>query len=233
MIRLYHVYKSYTPKVWALDDINLRVEDGEFVFVVGPSGAGKSTLLRMIYMEELPTKGEVVVGKFTSSHMNSKRVSFLRRQVGVVFQDFKLLKDRSIYENVAFVLRVTSRSITEKDMKTKSLEALDKVDLYHRRNALPGELSGGEQQRVAIARGLVNEPFVLLADEPTGNLDAGNTTQIVELLRYINTSGTSVIMATHDRELVKRYGGRIVEIEQGAMTERVEVPRGRVAGVWT
>jgi cell division transport system ATP-binding protein len=232
MIRLYHVFKSYTPKVWALNDINLRVEDGEFVFVVGPSGAGKSTLLRMIYMEELPTKGEVVVGRFTSSRMSSKRVSFLRRQVGVIFQDFKLLKDRSIYENVAFVLRVTGRC-TEKDMKTKSLEALDKVGLYHRRNALPGEISGGEQQRVAIARGLVNEPFVLLADEPTGNLDAENTAQIVDLLRYINTSGTSVIMATHDRELVERYGGRILEIDQGVMTERIEVPRGRVAGVWT
>ncbi len=232
MIRLYHVYKSYTPKVYALNDINLKVDDGEFVFVVGPSGAGKSTLLRMIYMEELPTKGEVVVGKFSSSHMNSKRVSYLRRQMGVIFQDFKLLKDRSILENVAFVLRVTGRC-GEKEMKTKSLEVLDKVGLYHRRNALPTELSGGEQQRVAIARGLVNEPFVLLADEPTGNLDADNTGQIVDLLKYINTSGTSVIMATHDRELVERYGGRILEIDQGVMTERVEVPRGRVAGVWT
>ncbi len=232
MVRLYHVYKSYAPKVWALNDINLRVEDGEFVFVVGPSGAGKSTLLRMIYMEELPTKGEVVVGNFTSSNMNSKRVSFLRRQVGVIFQDFKLLKDRSIYENVAFVLRVTGRT-NEKDMKTRALEALDKVGLYHRRNALPGEISGGEQQRVAIARGLVNEPFVLLADEPTGNLDAENTNQIVELLKYINTAGTAVIMATHDRELVERFGGRVLEIAQGVMTERIRVPRGRVAGVWT
>ncbi len=232
MVRLYHVYKSYTPKVWALNDINLKVEDSEFVFVVGPSGAGKSTLLRMIYMEELPTKGEVVVGNFTSSNMNSKRVSFLRRQVGVIFQDFKLLKDRSIYENVAFVLRVTGRT-NERDMKTRSLEALDKVGLYHRRNALPGEISGGEQQRVAIARGLVNEPFVLLADEPTGNLDAENTNQIVELLKYINTAGTAVIMATHDRELVERFGGRVLEIDQGVMTERMRVPRGRVAGVWT
>lgn len=232
MVRLYHVYKSYAPKVWALNDINLRVEDSEFVFVVGPSGAGKSTLLRMIYMEELPTKGEVVVGNFTSSNMNSKRVSFLRRQVGVIFQDFKLLKDRSIYENVAFVLRVTGRT-NEKDMKTRALEALDKVGLYHRRNALPGEISGGEQQRVAIARGLVNEPFVLLADEPTGNLDAENTNQIVELLKYINTAGTAVIMATHDRELVERFGGRVLEIAQGVMTERISVPRGRVAGVWT
>lgn len=232
MVRLYHVYKSYTPKVWALNDINLRVEDSEFVFVVGPSGAGKSTLLRMIYMEELPTKGEVVVGNFTSSNMNSKRVSFLRRQVGVIFQDFKLLKDRSIYENVAFVLRVTGRT-NERDMKTRSLEALDKVGLYHRRNALPGEISGGEQQRVAIARGLVNEPFVLLADEPTGNLDAENTNQIVELLKYINTAGAAVIMATHDRELVERFGGRVLEIDQGVMTERMRVPRGRVAGVWT
>jgi cell division transport system ATP-binding protein len=183
-------------------------------------------------MEEIPTKGEFVVGKFSSSHMNSKRVSYLRRQVGVIFQDFKLLKDRSIYENVAFVLRVTGRC-NDKDMKTKSLEALDKVGLYHRRNALPREISGGEQQRVAIARGLVNEPFVLLADEPTGNLDAVNTAQIVELLRHINTSGTSVIMATHDKELVEGYGGRILEIDQGVLTERIEVPRGRVAGVWT
>jgi len=230
MIRLYHVYKSYTPKVYALSDINLRVEDGEFVFVVGPSGAGKSTLLRMIYMEEFPTKGEVVVGKFTSSHMNSKRISYLRRQVGVIFQDFKLLKDRSIFENVAFVLRVTGRW-SEKEMKTRALEALDKVGLYHRRNALPGELSGGEQQRVAIARGLVNEPFVLLADEPTGNLDADNTEQIVELLRYINTSGTAVIMATHDKVLVERYGGRILEMDQGVMTERFEEPKRRAAGV--
>jgi len=230
MIRLYHVYKAYTPKVYALNDINLRVEDGEFVFVVGPSGAGKSTLLRMIYMADFPTKGEVVVGKFTSSHMNSKRIAYLRRQVGVIFQDFKLLRDRSIFENVAFVLRVTGRW-SEKEIKTKALEALDKVGLYHRRNALPGELSGGEQQRAAIARGLVNEPFVLLADEPTGNLDAENTRQIVELLRDINTSGTSVIMATHDRTLVEHYGGRILEMDQGVMTERREEPKGRAAGV--
>jgi len=231
MIRLYHVYKSYQPKVWALEDVNLKVEDGEFLFVVGPSGAGKSTLLRMIYMEEFPTKGEVVVGKFTSSTMNSKKIALLRRQVGVIFQDFKLLKDRNIYENVAFVLRVTGRS-QEKEMKAKALEALDKVGLYARRNSLPGELSGGEQQRVAIARGLVNEPFVLLADEPTGNLDADNTAQIVDLLLDINTSGTAVIMATHDKELVSRYGRRILTIETGQMSERLEVPKGRTADVW-
>jgi len=231
MIRLYHVYKSYQPKVWALEDINLKVEDGEFLFVVGASGAGKSTLLRMIYMEEFPTKGEVVVGKFTSSTMNSKKISLLRRQVGVIFQDFKLLKDRSIYENVAFVMRVTGRS-QEKEMKARALDALDKVGLYARRNSLPGELSGGEQQRVAIARGLVNEPFVLLADEPTGNLDADNTAQIVDLLLDINTSGTAVIMATHDSELVSRYGRRILNIEEGRMTERLEVPVGRTADVW-
>jgi cell division transport system ATP-binding protein len=208
MIRLYRVYKSYQPKVWALEDVNLKIEDGEFLFVVGPSGAGKSTLLRMVYMDEFPTKGEVVVGKFTSSTMTSKKIALLRRQVGVIFQDFKLLKDRSIYENVAFVLRVTGRA-QEKEMKSKTLDALDKVGLYARRNSLPGELSGGEQQRVAIARGLVNEPFVLLADEPTGNLDADNTAQIVDLLLDINTSGTAVIMATHDKE-----------------------PKGRTADVW-
>jgi cell division transport system ATP-binding protein len=231
MIRLYHVYKSYQPRVWALEDVNLKVEDGEFLFVVGPSGAGKSTLLRMVYMEEYPTKGEVVVGKFTSSTMNTKKIALLRRQVGVIFQDFKLLKDRSIYENVAFVLRVTGRA-QEKEMKARAMDALDKVGLYARRNSKPGELSGGEQQRVAIARGLVNEPFVLLADEPTGNLDADNTAQIVDLLLDINTSGTAVIMATHDKELVSRYGRRILTIETGQMTERLEVPKGRTADVW-
>jgi cell division transport system ATP-binding protein len=231
MIRLYHVYKSYQPRVWALEDVNLKVEDGEFIFVVGPSGAGKSTLLRMVYMEEFPTKGEVVVGKFTSSTMNTKKTAMLRRQVGVIFQDFKLLKDRSIHENVAFVLRVTGRT-QEKEMKARASDALNKVGLYARRNSLPGELSGGEQQRVAIARGLVNEPFVLLADEPTGNLDADNTAQIVDLLLDINTSGTAVIMATHDKELVSRYGRRILTIETGQMTERLEVPKGRTADVW-
>jgi cell division transport system ATP-binding protein len=231
VIHLYHVYKSYQPKVWALEDVTLKVDDGEFLFVVGPSGAGKSTLLRMIFMEEFPTKGEVVVGKFTSSTMTSNKIPLLRRQVGVIFQDFKLLKDRSIYENVAFVLRVTGRT-EDKIMKARALDALNKVGLYARRNSLPGELSGGEQQRVAIARGLVNEPFVLLADEPTGNLDADNTAQIVDLLLDINTSGTAVIMATHDKELVSRYGRRILNIEGGVMTERLEVPKGRTADGW-
>ena len=219
MIRLYHVYKSYQPKVWALEDVNLKVEDGEFLFVVGPSGAGKSTLLRMVYMEEFPTKGEVVVGKFTSSTMNSKKIALLRRQVGVIFQDFKLLKDRSIYENVAFVLRVTGRA-QEKEMKARALEALDKVGLYARRNSLPGELSGGEQQRVAIARGLVNEPFVLLADEPTGNLDADSGTRVLELLREgVAAHGGTLLLVTHSLAVADR-ADRVVTLERGRVLER-------------
>jgi cell division transport system ATP-binding protein len=218
MIKFYHVYKSYSGGNFALTDINLTIQDGEFLFLVGPSGAGKSTLLKMIYMEELPTDGAVTVGRFTSAGINRKKILELRRHVGVIFQDFRLLRDRNILENVAFALRITGE-LTESEMKERAAAALNEVGVYHRRHALPRELSGGEQQRVAIARAVVNKPFVLVADEPTGNLDPQTSDEITALLRRMNAGGTSVLFATHKMELVERSTERYLRVENGQIVE--------------
>ncbi|MCG3120135.1 MAG: Cell division ATP-binding protein FtsE [bacterium] len=199
-----------------LKNVNLLVRNGEFVFLVGPSGAGKSTVLRLIYMAERPADGQVVVGQFNSNAITPKEVPFLRRQLGIIFQDFKLLEDRSVYENVAFTLQVTGAK--RKDVKRKVLRALTNVGLSHKRYKMPHELSGGEQQRVAIARALVNDPFILLADEPTGNLDPVTTQGIMALLEKINARGTAVLMATHNYSLFESRPSprkRVVRIENG------------------
>ena len=196
-----------------LERINLEVRNGEFVFLVGPTGAGKSTVLKLIYMEEFPTEGYVVVDDYNSNDIAPKDIPFLRRKLGIIFQDFKLLEDRDVFENVAFALRVTGAR--HKELKRKTLRALAEVGLSHKSRKLPQELSGGEKQRVAIARAIVNEPFILLADEPTGNLDPKTTVEIMNILEKLNARGTAVLMATHNYELVNRSSQRVVSIKNG------------------
>ena len=216
IVSLFHVTKRYGRRV-ALHDLTLHVAHGEFVFLVGPSGAGKSTLMRLVYMEEFPTEGQVMVAGLVSSRMKRGQIPLLRRKVGLIFQDFKLLEDRNIYENIAFPLYVTGANSSY--IKKTVLDILGRVGLYANRSSYPRELSGGEQQRVAIARALVNSPHVLLADEPTGNLDPDVTGEILKLLFKINVVGTAVLMTTHDHELVRRYGHRIVHLEQGEIVK--------------
>lgn len=216
VVRLTNVRVRYRSGE-GLKGVNLTVRPGEFVFLVGPSGAGKSTVLRLIYMAERPADGQVVVGRFNSNTITPKEIPYLRRQLGIVFQDFRLLDDRNVYDNVAFALQVTGAK--RKDLKRKVLRALGNVGLSHKRYQMPHELSGGEQQRIAIARALVNDPFILLADEPTGNLDPVTTKGIMDLLEKINGRGTAVLMATHNYSLFEARPSprtRIVRIEGGA-----------------
>jgi len=216
IVAVYHLSKSF-GKHFSLQDINLQVANGEFVFLVGPSGAGKSTLLRMIYMDDFPTSGQVVVGPHVSTRMKRGTIPMLRRMVGVVFQDFRLVEGQTVFENVALALKVTGASPAE--VKRQVTEILMRVGLYHKRYDFPAELSGGEQQRVAIARAVANRPSVLLADEPTGNLDPVVTKSILELLFKINAGGTAVLMATHDLDLVKSFGQRVVYLEHGRVAK--------------
>ncbi|NIR50766.1 cell division ATP-binding protein FtsE [candidate division KSB1 bacterium] len=212
MIKIHNVKMTY-PNGDGLDHINLEVRNGEFVYLVGPTGAGKSSVLKIIYMEEFPTEGYVVVDKYNSMHVRNKEIPHLRRKIGIIFQDFKLLEDRDVFENVAFALRVTGARL--KDIKRKTLRALAEVGLSHKSRKMTTELSGGEQQRVAIARAIVNEPFVLLADEPTGNLDPKTAVEIMNILDKLNARGTAVLMATHNYELVNSTFKRVVSIRNG------------------
>ncbi len=216
VIGIYHLTKCYDDRT-ILRDVNLQVANGEFVFVVGPSGAGKSTLLRMIYMAEAPTNGQVIVGSYVSTNMKRQQIPYLRRKIGVVFQDFKLLEDRDVFENVALAMRVTGAG--NYGIKKRTIQVLTRVGLYHKRYDCPIKLSGGEQQRVAIARAVVNSPEILLADEPTGNLDPDVTAEILDLLFQINNAGTAVLMATHNHELVKNFGQRVLLLRDGVLEE--------------
>ena len=202
MIELREVTKEYSKGVAALNGINLKIEQGEFVFIVGDSGSGKSTLIKLIMKELEPTSGTIIVNGNNLSRMKHRRVPMYRRNIGVVFQDFRLLKDRNIYENIAFAQRVTETST--RIIKKKVPAALSLVGLAQKYKAFPKELSGGEQQRVAIARAIVNEPAILLADEPTGNLDPTNSWEIMKLLEEANDRGTTVLVVTHNQEIVKR-----------------------------
>ena len=213
MIRLTHVTKAYPRGHTALRDVSLFVGKGEFVFFTGASGAGKSTLLKLVYMAELPTEGEVRVGGYQSRAVSRRDIAHLRRKLGVVFQDFRLLEDRSVEANVAFALEVIG--VPRKNIQPKVARALAQVGLSSKQRSMPGELSGGERQRVAIARAIVNDPFVLVADEPTGNLDERATRGIYELLSEIHARGTAVLMATHDMEMVRRATHRVVELDGG------------------
>lgn len=215
MIRFTHVSKSYPRTGTAVDDVSLHINKGEFVFFTGPSGAGKTTLLKMVYMEERPTSGEVRVSGTSSTTAKDREVAKIRRKLGIVFQDFRLLDNRTAEQNVAFALEVTGAP--QALIGAKVQRALTQVGLAGKGTAYPRELSGGEQQRVAIARALVNDPFVLIADEPTGNLDDRATRGIFQLLRDINAGGTAVMMATHNLELIRRQEFRTIEMNRGAV----------------
>ncbi len=216
MIQMNNVTASFNGHS-VLDGVSLQINPGEFVFLVGQTGSGKSTLLRLIYMDLMPLRGNVIVGKYNSETIQNRDKPYLRRALGIVFQDFRLLEDRSVYENVAFTLHVTGTP--RKDIKKSVLRALADVGLSHQRNKMAHELSGGEQQRVVIARALVNDPLFLLADEPTGNLDPATSLDILQLLKGINMRGTAVVMATHNHELVKKVNARVLEIRDGRVRE--------------
>lgn len=213
MIELKEVTKEYSKGIAALNGISIKIEPGEFVFVVGDSGSGKSTLIRLLMKELEPTSGEIrVMGKNLGALVH-KQIPFYRRRIGVVFQDFRLLKDRNVYENVAFALRVTETP--SRVIKKKVPAALSLVGLAQKYKSFPKELSGGEQQRVAIARAVVNEPSILLADEPTGNLDPANSWEIMKLLQEANERGTTVIVVTHNHEIVKAMKKRVIRMSKG------------------
>src|ERR1043165_1140595 len=227
MIRFHNVTKTYPRSGTALDDVTLAVERGEFVFLTGPSGAGKSTILKMVYMDERPTKGEVRVSGFSSHDVGRRDISKLRRRLGIVFQDFRLLEVRRAEASVAFALEVTGTP--RSTIPAKVARLLTQVGLASKSTAYPRELSGGEQQRVAIARALVNDPFVLIADEPTGNLDERATRGIFQLLREINASGTAVLMATHDLALVRSTDYRCIELNHGEIVfDSADAPKVEV-----
>jgi cell division transport system ATP-binding protein len=207
--------KIYSRGVYALRDVSLSIGKGEFVFLTGPSGAGKSTLLRLLLRQELPTSGRLVVNGRTLAKMSASQTQAYRRTVGFVFQDFKLIPTKTVFENVAFAPRVLGQP--PELQRRRAFQVLKWVGLQHRMNAFPLELSGGEQQRVAIARALINDPALVLADEPTGNLDPDLALDIMNLFREANARGTTVLVATHDRELIRRVGKRTIVLEHGAL----------------
>jgi len=213
MIQLFHVTKRWSDDPPVLDDVTLRVEKGEFVWLTGPSGAGKTTLLRLLFAADDPSSGQIIVGGRNVNRISAGAVPYLRRNIGVVFQDFKLLANRTALENVGFALEVQGASDAE--IRERAVRRLDQVGLKHKAQSLPARLSGGEQQRVAIARALVNEPAIVLADEPTGNLDAGLTDSILQLLFDANARGSTVVVATHDRSLLSRYQRRTIRLDRG------------------
>ena len=215
MIRFRHVTKAYARTGLALNDVSFHVSKGEFVFLTGPSGSGKSTILKLVFLEERPTIGDVKVSGVSTTTVRGRDVPRLRRKLGVIFQDFRLLEDRTVEANIAFALEVTGASRSAIGPKVSRL--LSQVGLGSKATAMPREISGGEQQRVAIARALANDPTVLIADEPTGNLDERATRGIFQLLREINASGTAVLMATHDLELIRRAECRTLELNHGRL----------------
>jgi cell division transport system ATP-binding protein len=217
VIESYHLSKLYNRGVYALRDLSLTINKGEFLFLTGPSGAGKSTLLRLLLREELPSEGELKVSGRSLQQLSTSEVQSYRRTIGFVFQNFRLVPRFTVFQNVAFVMRVLGVQVAVQQRKT--FQVLKWVGLQHRMNALPEELSGGEQQRVAIARALVNDPQIVLADEPTGNLDPDLSLEIMNLFREINSRGTTVVVATHDRELIRRVGRRSVTLEHGRAVE--------------
>ena len=224
MLRMENVSKVYPGGSVALQDVDIHIKPGEFVFVVGPSGAGKSTFIKMLFREVLPTTGSIFVNGVDILSLTPKEIPYMSRQLGIIFQDYRLLPDRTVYENVAFAMQVIETP--HRKIKRRVLNVLDLVGLRHRANAYPNELSGGEQQRIAIARAIVNDPILVIADEPTGNLDPETSWDIMEIFKEINASGTTIVMATHDKEIVDAMGKRVVAIEHG------NIVRDEASGVY-
>ncbi len=209
------IWKTYTNGSHALRGVNVLIDKDEFVYLVGPSGAGKSTFMKLIYREEVPTKGQLFVNGFNIGKLKQRKIPYVRRNIGVIFQDFRLLPKLTAYENVAFAMEVIEAP--KKVIKRRVPEVLELVGLKQKMNCLPSQLSGGEQQRVAIARAIVNNPAVLVADEPTGNLDPETSWEIMKLLEEINYRGTTIIMATHNKDIVNRIRRRVIAIEEGTI----------------
>ncbi len=220
MIEFLDVTKIYQKDIIALDRINLRIDDGEFVFLIGPSGAGKSTLTKLILREEDVTEGEIYFNDTEISALGARRIPNLRRHFGVVFQDFRLLEDRDVFSNVAYALEI--HGVPRKEIQNRVVDSLTRVGLLDKRKQFPHQLSGGEQQRISIARALINNPDVLIADEPTGNLDAATAEEVMKLLEEINETGTTIIMATHAKEIVNRMKRRVLELERGRLVRDEE-----------
>lgn len=218
MIRFRNVIKVYGSQR-ALDNVDLHIKPGEFIFLTGASGAGKSTIMRLIYREEKPTRGQVLIGGVDVAKLPDNKVPYLRRRMGIVFQDFKLLPQQSIFDNVAFVVRALGMS--DREINKRVSGALKIVDLFDRLDAFPSELSGGEQQRVGIARAIVNGPPLLIADEPTGNLDPQTSMEIMGILDQVNSRGTTVLLATHDKEMVNHFKKRVITMEDGKVVRDV------------
>lgn len=215
MIQFVNVTKIYNNKVVALKDISVKIEKGEFVFLIGSSGAGKSTFIRLIFKEEEPSRGQILIGNRSINRLKKRDIAAIRRNIGVVFQDYSLLNDRTVYDNVAFALEVME--YPSKVIRQKVPEVLEMVGLAHKADCLPVQLSGGEQQRTAIARAIVNNPQILLADEPTGNLDPETSWEIMEIINDINRRGTTVIMATHAADIVNRMKKRLIALDKGEL----------------
>ena len=215
LIRIKNVTKQYKNGVTAIYDLSLSIKKGSFVFVIGGSGSGKSTFIKMLYREEKPTKGEIIVGGLNVLKLRNKKVYKLRRKLGIVFQDYKLLQNLTVFENVAFALEIYG--LPENEVRKKVMNAIEKVGLKEKFRSYPDQLSGGEQQRVSIARAIVNNPKILICDEPTGNLDPTTSMGIMEIINKINEDGTTVIMATHDKDIVNYYKKRVIKLEKGIL----------------
>jgi len=215
LIHFFQVSKRYPGGQSALDDVSFEIPRGQFVFLTGASGAGKTTLLRMIFREEVPNEGQIVVNGRNVASIPPSKIPYLRRTIGVVFQDFRLIPRKTVFENVTYLPRILGRDL--KTQKQTAYQALRRVGLAHRLNAFPPELSGGEQQRVAIARALINEPEILIADEPTGNLDPDLSRDILRLFLEVNLRGTTVLLATHDRDMIHRIGTRVLTLDKGRL----------------
>ena len=220
MIEMMNVTKKYNKGITAINNLSIQIKDGEFVYVVGPSGAGTSTCIKMMYREEKATKGRIRVGKYDLMKIRDRQIPFLRRYVGVVFQDFKLLQHKTVFENVAYAMEVIEKS--PREIKRRVEDVLELVNLKHRMNNFPNELSGGEQQRVAIARAIVNTPGILIADEPTGNLDPETSMEIMDILERMNEQGTTIVMATHNSQIVNEKKHRVIAIENGQIVRDQE-----------
>lgn len=210
---MHDVWKAYPNGVMAVNGISVQINKGEFVYIVGPSGAGKSSFIKMMYREEKPTRGKIIIDGTDITKLKNKHIPFIRRKIGVVFQDFKLLPKLTVYENVAFALEVIEQH--PRQIRKRVMEVLELVKLKHKARFLPDELSGGEQQRVSIARSIVNKPAVVVADEPTGNLDPDNAWGIMDIFETINNNGTTIVMATHNKDIVNRMKKRVIAIESG------------------